>query len=133
MDALAERPSIQELDQLSELVAALPLDRDELVEALGRVEEGLRERGRALDLSGGLLDEEEKAARMSLAREDDRLRYEISSLLRIVESIRRSAHEGDESELRGRMMAVLAGLRGHRDAEASLVLESADTEVGSGD
>jgi hypothetical protein len=79
------------------------------------------------------LDEEDKAARMSLAREDERLRFEVSKLLRNVEGIRRTAVHADEGDLRRRLNALIAGLRGHRDAEARLVLESTGTEVGAGD
>lgn len=133
MNAIADRPSIQELDELSELATGMPIDRRELAAVLCQVEDGLREHGRDLDRTGGLLDEEEKAARMSLAREDERLRFEVSKLLRNVEGIRRTAVHADEGDLRRRLSALVAGLRGHRDAEASLVLESAETEVGSGD
>jgi hypothetical protein len=133
VNATADRPSIQELDQLSGLAAISPLNRRELTASMRHLEDGLREHARELDRSGGLLDDHEKAARMSLSREDERLRFEVSSLLRNVESIRRSVDDADESDLRSHLTALLAGLRGHRDAEASLVLESVDTEVGSGD
>ena len=80
------------------------------------------------------MDESDKAARPSLAREDERLREEIGELLRDVQLCRREADgPGGDDDLRQCAAAVLAGLRGHRDAEASLVLESADTEVGAGD
>jgi hypothetical protein len=133
VNAIADRPSIQELDELSDLAAGLPIDRRELVAALRQIEDGLREHGRSLDQAGGLLDEEERAARMSLAREDERLRFEVSTLLRNVEAIRRTAVHADEGDLRRRLTALAAGLRGHRDAEARLVLESTETEIGSGD
>jgi hypothetical protein len=133
VNAIADRPSIHELDELSDLAEAVPIDRRELVAMLRQVEDGLREHGRSLDQAGGLLDEEEKAARMSLAREDERLRFEVSTLLRNVEGIRRTAANADEGDLRRRLNTLVAGLRGHRDAEARLVLESVGTEVGSGD
>lgn len=133
MNAIADRPSVQELDELSDLAAGLPIDRREVVAVLRQVEDGLLYHARALDRVGGLLDEDEKAARMSLAREDERLRFEVSTLLRNVEGIRRTAVHADEGDLRRRLTALVAGLRGHRDAEARLVLESAETEVGSGD
>jgi hypothetical protein len=105
-----------------------------LVAAFRRIEQGLRDWSAELDLSGGLLDESDKAARPSLAREDDRLREEIAGLLHDMEACRReAAGPGGDDELRQCASALLAGLRGHRDAEASLVLESADTEVGAGD
>jgi hypothetical protein len=133
VNAIADRPSIHELDELSDLAEAVPIDRRELVALLRQVEDGLREHGRSLDQAGGLLDEEDKAARMSLAREDERLRFEVSKLLRNVEGIRRTVVNADEGDLRRRLNALVAGLRGPRDAEARLVLESAGTEVGSGD
>ena len=134
MDATADRPSSAELDQLAGLLAADPLDRAGLAACLGRVAHGLREHAAELDRSGGLLDDADKANRMSLAREDERLRDEISALLQQVSDLARDATVAkDDKELRRRGAAVLAGLRGHRDAEASLVLESTDTEVGSGD
>jgi hypothetical protein len=134
MQATADRPTAMELDQLSEILSASMLDRLGLVAVLRQIEQGLREHARDLDQSGGLLDEAEKARRMSLAREDDRLREESTALLADVQDIRRAVNDGsDDMDLRRRGGKLLAGLRGHRDAEASLVLESADTEVGSGD
>ena len=134
MNATADRPSALELDQLSQLLNAPALDRGALVAALRRIEQGLREHGRDLDESGGLLDEADKARRMSLSREDDRLREEMTALLADVQDVRRAASDGtDDEELRRRGGQLLAGLRGHRDAEASLVLENSSTEVGSGD
>ena len=134
MNTTTDRPSAPELEQLSGLLAATPLDRGGLVSALRRIEQGLREHARDLDRSGGLLDEADKAHRMSLAREDDRLREEVSTLLRDAEQFRQDAADGiEDEEIRRRGSELLAGLRGHRDAEASLVLESADTDVGSGD
>ena len=134
MNATTDRPTAPELDQLAGLLAANPLDHERLLAALRGIEQGLREHGRELDRSGGLLDEADKAHRMSLAREDERLRAEVSALLGDVEQFRRDAADGaDDEAIRRRGSALVAGLRGHRDAEASLVLESADTEVGSGD
>jgi len=130
----ADRPSAVELDQLSRLLSATPLDRPALAAALRRIEQGLHEHEHNLNHSGGLLDEADKARRMSLSREDDRLREETSTLIRDVQSVREAAtYNLDEEDLRRCGSQLLAGLRGHRDAEASLVLENADTEVGSGD
>ncbi|HKB04989.1 MAG TPA: hypothetical protein VKD90_22390 [Gemmataceae bacterium] len=134
MNATTDRPTALELDELSDLLAVHPLDHGKLVDALRGIEQGLHEHGRELDRSGGLLDEADKAHRMSLARQDERLRDEVSALLGDVEQFRRDAADGrDDEAIRRRGSALLAALRGHRDAEASLVLESADTEVGSGD
>ncbi len=134
VNATADRPSAVELDGFNGLLLATPLDRDALVAVLRQIEQGLREHAHDLDESGGLLDEADKANRMSLAREDDRLREELATLLREVQTLRQAAANGsDEDELRRRGAELLAGLRGHRNAEASLLLESADTEVGSGD
>jgi hypothetical protein len=134
MNATADGPSAGELDQLSGLLTAPDLDRGALVAALRRIEQGLHEHERDLDRSGGLLDEQDKARRMSLSREDDRLRVEMSALLRDAQAVRHAAADGSDDEgLRRRGGELLAGLRGHRDAEASLVLENASTEVGSGD
>jgi hypothetical protein len=134
VNAIADRPSAAELDQLSELLSADRLDRAELAATLRRIETGVRERARGLDRAGGLLDEADKANRMSLAREDDRLRDEVTALVGELTALAGDAAGGAADEdLRRRGSAVLAGLRGHRDAEASLVLESTDTEVGSGD
>jgi hypothetical protein len=134
VNATADRPSAFELDELNGLLLAIPLDRDALDAALRRIEQGLRERALNLDQSGGLLDEADKANRMSLAREDERLREELAILLGDVQTLRQSAENmSDEDELRRRGAKLLAGLRGHRNAEASLLLESADTEVGTGD
>jgi hypothetical protein len=134
VNATTDRPSAVELDELNGLLYATPIDRAALVAALRRIEEGLRQHAHNLDRSGGLLDEADKARRMSLSREDDRLREEIAALIEDAQSVRQAAAGGsDEDDLRTRGGELLAGLRGHRDAEASLVLESADTEVGSGD
>jgi hypothetical protein len=134
MNATADRPSAIELDQLSGLLSAEPLDRAALAAALRRIEQGLHEHEHSLNRSGGLLDEADKARRMSLSREDDRLREEMAELIRDVQAVRQAATDGsDNDELRRRGGELLAGLRGHRDAEASLVLENADTDVGSGD
>jgi hypothetical protein len=58
----------------------------------------------------------------------------MSALLRDAQSVRQAAADGaDDEDLRRRGGELLAGLRGHRDAEASLVLENSSTEVGSGD
>ena len=134
MNATADRPSAVELTQLSQLLNASPLVRADLVAALRRLEQGLREHGRELDRSDGLLNEADKARRMSLSREDDRLRAEGSVLVADIDSLRQAAIGGaDEDDLRRRGGALLAGLQGHRDAEVGLVLENADTEVGAGD
>jgi hypothetical protein len=134
VSAIADRPSIHELDQLNEVMADAPLDRERVIDVLCGIEQGLLEHARGLDQAGGLLNDDEKAARMSLAREDERLRHEVSHLLREVSDVRRQANgNGNDEELRSRLAHILAGLRGHRDAEASLVLESVGTEVGSGD
>ena len=134
MNAVADRPSAGELDELAGLLNAMPLDRGALTGALRRIEQGLHERERDLDRAGGLLDEQDRARRMSLSREDDRLRVEMSALLRDAQAVREAAADGtDEDDLRRQAGELLAGLRGHRNAEASLVLENADTEVGSGD
>lgn len=133
MDA-ADHPSAVELAELKGLLTASPLDRAGLVAALRRVEDGLRQHARNLDRSGGLLDEEDKARRMSLAREDDRLRQEVASLIADAATVRQAAAgRSDEDDLLRRAGELLAGLRGHRDAEAGLILEGADTELGSGD
>src|SRR5829696_2914866 len=127
VNATTDRPSAPELEELSALLAGTPLDHGRLLAALRGIEQGLREHARELDRSGGLLDESDKANRMSLAREDERLRDEVSALLGDVERFRRDAADGaDDEAIRRRGSAILAGLRGHRDAEASLVLESAD-------
>jgi hypothetical protein len=134
VSATADHPTAAELDRLANLLAAHQLDRRELTAALDGIGQGLREHAHELDQTGGLLDETDKANRMSLAREDDRLRDEINDLMGRVDGFRQSAVGGaNEAELRREGAAVLAALRGHRDAEASLVLENADTEVGSGD
>jgi len=134
VSAIAEGPSFHELEQLTDVMSSSPLDREIVFGTLRGIEQGLLEHARGLDRVGGLLDDQEKAARMSLAREDDRLRHEVSQLLRDVADIRREVNSNiDDDELRRQVASVLAGLRGHRDAEASLVLESVDTEVGSGD
>ena len=134
MNATADHPTAAELVLLADLLAANPLDRHELAAVLNQIEQGLRDRGRDLDQAGGLLDETDKANRMSLAREDDRLRDESNALIAQVAAFRQAVGAAaDPAELRRQGASVLAGLRGHRDAEASLVLENADTEVGAGD
>jgi dsDNA-specific endonuclease/ATPase MutS2 len=133
MSVTTDRPSAAELEELTGLLNAPALDRRALSGALARLEQGLRVHGRDLDETGGLLNEGDKARRMSLAREDDRLRDEVTTLLADVRGLRDAVAGSDDDELRRRGGEVLAGLRGHRNAEASLVLENADTEVGSGD
>ncbi len=134
MTATTDRPTAIELDQLAGLLAATPLNRGALAAALRQIEQGLREHGHDLDRSDGLLDEDAKAHRMSLAREDDRLREEGVALLGEVVAFRQAAGAPTtEEDLHQRGSALLAGLRGHHDAEASLLIESFETEVGSGD
>jgi hypothetical protein len=134
MNATADRPSAIELDQLAGLLSADSLDRAALAAALRRIEQGLHEHEHSLNRSDGLLNEQDKARRMSLAREDDRLRGEMAVLIQDVQAVREAMTDGsDDDALRRRGGELLAGLRGHRDAEASLVLENADTDVGSGD
>jgi hypothetical protein len=134
MTAIADHPSAQEIEELSALLSAPALDRGKFIVCLRRIEQGLRDHARELDRLGGLLDEKQKAARMSLAREDHRLREEVSALILDAERLEEAAVFGaQEEELRRRGSALLAGLRGHRDAEARLVLESVETEVGAGD
>jgi len=134
MNAVADRPSVGELEQLSDLLRRPVLDRPGLGAVLRQIEQGLRERAHDLDQAGGLLDEADKARRMSLAREDDRLRNETADLLANVDDVLRMANvETDDELVRRRGRQLLAGLRGHRNAEASLLLESTATEVGSGD
>jgi hypothetical protein len=133
MSVTTDRPSAAELDELAGLLNAGTLDRRALAAALGRIEQGLTDRTQELDEAGGLLDEGDKAHRMSLSREDDRLREEMSILLRDVQELRAAGDGLDDDDLRRRGGELLAGLRGHRNAEVGLVLESADTEIGSGD
>jgi hypothetical protein len=134
MSATTDRPSAIELDELKGLLSTAPLDRAGLLAALRRIEDGLRQHARNLDRTGGLLDEDDKAGRMSLAREDDRLRQEVTALIVDAETVRQAAAgRSDDDDLCRRGSELLAGLRGHRDAEARLVLEGADTEFGSGD
>jgi hypothetical protein len=134
VNATVEHPSAVELDQLHGLMSATLLDRAALVAAVRRIEEGLRQRADDLDRAGGLLDEQDRIQRLSLAREEDRLRDGVADLIRDAETVRQAAVGGsDEDDLRRRGGELLAGLRGHRDAEARLLLESAFTEVGSGD
>jgi hypothetical protein len=134
VNATADRPSAVELDEFNGLLMATPLDRAALVASLCQIEQGLREHAHNLDQSGGLLEEADKARSMSLAREDERLREELATLLREVQTLRQAAANGsDEDDLHQRGAELLAGLRGHRNAEAGLLLESADTEVGTGD
>jgi hypothetical protein len=134
MIATADRPTAGELDQLEELAKANPLSRADLAAKLQRIEQGLRDHGRELDRSNGLLDETDKADRMSLAREDDRLRAEGSTLVDELAALRTAATSGtSDDDFRRQIGALVTALRGHRNAESSLVLESADTEVGAGD
>src|SRR4029079_11003373 len=100
MNATADGPSAGELDQLSGLLTAPELDRGALVAALRRIEHGLHEHERDLDRSGGLLDEQDKARRRSLSREDDRLREEMSALLLDAQSVRQAAADGSDEDLR---------------------------------
>ena len=133
MSVTTDRPSAAELEELTGLLNAAPLDRPALAAALDRIEQGLTDRTQELDEAGGLLDEGDKAHRMSLSREDDRLREEMATLLRDVQDLRAAGDDLPEDDLRRRGGELLAGLRGHRNAEVGLVLESADTEIGSGD
>lgn len=134
MIATADRPTAAELDQLDELLEAEPLNRGEVVATVRRIEHGLREHGRELDRTDGLLDEADKANRMSLAREDDRLRTEGSILVDDLAALRLAASGGATDEgVREQGVEIVMALRDHRNAESSLVLENADTEVGAGD
>lgn len=134
MPATVDRPSAGELDQLMSLLESAPLDRDQISGKLHKLENALRQRRSDLDRAGGLLEDEDRASRMSLSREDDRLRTELTSLADDLNQFRQEVGSSEEDrQLRLRGNALLAGLRGHRDAEASLIIESAATEVGSGD
>ena len=134
MVAIADRPTAAELDHLSAILTANPLDRAELTKMLRRIEQGLRAHGDELDRTGGLLDEADRADRAGLDREDVRLREEVTTLLRDAQTVRQeSGAGGDEANLIERATCLMTALRGHRDAESSLVLENADGDVGAGD
>src|SRR5262249_57142477 len=99
--ATADSPWAPEIDKLKKSLAGVPLDRVALLATFRRIEQGLRDWSAELDQSGGLLDESDRAARPSLAREEDRLREEIDKLLREVEACRRETiGPGGDDELR---------------------------------
>ena len=128
-----ESPSALELDQLSSMIETQPLDRKTLIAQLRRIEGELRERRRELDRDGGLLDVEEQSNRMSLTREDERLRGELSSLADDVQWAKLEAEGSAENDqVRDRVQGLVVRMQHHRDSEAKLVVEST-TEVGAGD
>ena len=133
MTVSVESPSALELDQLAKVLETEPLDRETLILQLRRIEGELRERRRELDRDGGLLDVEEQSKRMSLTREDERLRLELSSLADDVQWAKLEAESSAENDqVRDRVQALVLRMQHHRDAEAKLVVEST-TEVGAGD
>jgi hypothetical protein len=134
MVATADRPTAAELDRMATILSSRPIDRAELTKMLRRIEQGLRAHGDELDRTGGLLDETDRADRAGLDREDIRLRDEVTTLIRDAQVIRQeSGAGGDETNLIERATSLMTALRGHRDAESSLVLENADGDVGAGD
>jgi hypothetical protein len=129
-----DRPSVSELDELTRALDPRPLDRDALVTVLQQIEQGLREHCDSLKQRGGLLDEADRIHRPSLEREENRLRDRVCELLGECEELLHDLDDcEDEDVLRARGAELLAALRGLRDDEAHLVLDSADTEVGAGD
>jgi len=128
-----ERPSGPQLDHLSTTLETQPLDRETLIPQLRQIEGGLRERKLELDQDGGLLDVEEQSNRMSLTREDERLRGELSSLADDVQWAKLEAQgSAEDGQVRDRVRGLVVQMHDHRDSEAKLVIEST-TEVGSGD
>lgn len=128
-----ERPSALELDQLSSVLETDPLDRPRLITQLRRIERELRDRRRELDRDGGLLDPDVQADRMSLAREDERLVLELSSLADDVQWAKLEAEgSAEDGQIRERIRELINQMQSHRDSEAKLVIEST-TEVGAGD
>jgi hypothetical protein len=130
-----DHPTVADLEQLTQILDSRPLDREGLATVLERIELGLHEHFDALGQRGGLLDESERVHRPSLAREEDRLHEQLGYLVHDAEGLSQAAagHADDDEELRTHAAGLLAALRGFRDAEAHLVLDSAATEVGAGD
>lgn len=73
--------------------------------------------------------------RPTLLRRLDHLRDEHFGLLQQTEQLRRQlqAKPQDDSALRQRAAALLTALQSHQQAEAELLLESVDTDLGAGD
>jgi hypothetical protein len=130
-----DHPTVADLDELTQILNSPPLDRAGLVAVLERIEAGLYAHHDALGQRGGLLDESERVHRPSLAREEDRLHEQLGYLVHDAEGLAQAAagHADDDEELRAHSAGLLAALRGFRDAEAHLVLDSVATEVGAGD
>jgi hypothetical protein len=134
MKTVPDLPSIDDIDRLERALNAANLDRIELAEVLGEIEQALQRHGADLDQSGGLLTSTEEAARPALARQAGKLRNDLSELAcEAGELSQRSERPGGEAAIRQRARELLGALRQQRDREADLKLESVVTDLGAGD
>ena len=136
MTATAERALADDIDTLSRLLVTHPIDRAELAAVLDRIAGEVNQHRRELASEGGLLDEDAKIHRPGLARQEDRLHDDSIVLRSDAQALAvevASAEPTAEEHLRAEGEALLARLRDQHDRESALVLESIDTEVGSGD
>jgi hypothetical protein len=136
MTATAERALAGDIDVLSRLLVMHPLDRTELASVLDRIAGEVNQHRREMASEGGLLDEDAKVHRPGLGRQEDRLHDDLIVLREEAQALAAritAADAGAEEHLRAEGEALLARLRDQHDRESALVLESVDTEVGSGD
>ncbi len=136
MIATAERALAEDIDILSRLLVMHPLDRTELATVLDRIAGEVNQHRREMASEGGLLDEDAKVHRPGLARHEDRLHDGLIILREEAQSLAvqaAAADAGADEHLRAEGEALLARLRDQHDRESALILDSVDTEVGSGD
>jgi chromosome segregation ATPase len=134
MKTVVDRPSVEELERLERAVAAPQLDRAELAEILGQLEQALQDHADDLGRSGGLLTNKEEANRPSLARRAAKVQQELATLTDQARDVSQQADSSDgEQAIRQSARELLGALRRQRNEEADVKLDSVVTDVGSGD
>jgi hypothetical protein len=118
--------------RLAERALAGAFDRGRFRAALARVEDGLRRRARELDRGGGLLDPGART-RPTLARRERALRRQLSRLRTRAAALHRLASFRGAPWLRRQVGRLAGDLWELRSAEAGLLLEAMNTDLGVGD
>lgn len=134
MKTVPDLPSVDDIERLELALSAAKLDRTKLAEVLADIEAALQEHGEHLDRTGGLLTNNEEAARPSLGRLAEKLRQDLVALADEAGDLsQRSERPGGETAIRQRAQELLNSLRQQRDREADLKMESVVTDLGAGD
>ena len=133
MNATADGPSAGELDQLSGLLTAPNSTGGPWWPPCGGSSMGSTNTSATSTARAGCWTNRTRPGGCPCPARTTGCARRCRRLLLDAQSVRQAAADGSDEDLRRRGGELLAGLRGHRDAEASLVLENAATEVGSGD